>query len=97
MMRYRNKGVEKSLRSDMVECTEQMFEALPDDNKDLSELKRRLCPNMKELQNFLMVKGLYSDPYKRISFSLEVDLCNKTLDSKCANIEDIDELLNSGL
>ena len=49
MIRYRNKGIEKSLRFDMVECTEQMFEALPDDKKDLSELKRRLCPNMNDL------------------------------------------------
>ena len=64
----------------MVECTEEMYEALPD-GKDLSQLKRRLCPDMKNLKEDLMVKGLYADENERISFSIEIDICNKTLDS----------------
>ena len=80
MIRHRGKGTDNFFRSDMVECTEEMYEALPD-GKDLSQLKRRLCPDTKKLKDDLMVKGLYADENERISFSIEIDICNKTLDS----------------
>ena len=40
----------KVLRSNMVECTPDMFENLPEKKRDLSKLTRRLCPDMKNLK-----------------------------------------------
>ena len=92
----RGRNIEsKILRSDMVQCTEEMFSTLPNDIKDLNQLTRRLCPDMDNIKDDLKVKGLYSDPNERISFSIQAVLCDSTLDSTCANIEDIDELLET--
>ena len=78
----------------MIECTADLFSALPDELKDLNQLTRRICPDMKNLKDKLRVKGLYSNPNERISFSILGVVCNDTLDATCASKEDIDEFLS---
>ena len=79
------------LRSNMVLCTPEMFEALGEgDNLSVEKLNKRLCPDMDTIKEVLRVKNSYSDKDERVSFSLQAVACDQSLDT-CASTADIEE------
>ena len=55
--------------------------------------EQRLCPNLEELNEYLIIKNLYTSP-ERVSFGVEVIKCDNTT-YNCKNDTQIDNLLNS--
>jgi hypothetical protein len=83
------------LRSNLVACTEEMFNALPDELKIKSVVESRLCPDMESIKDDFVIKNGYSNKKERISFSIQAVLCNEVAGETCTTNENIDTLLES--
>ena len=75
----------------MVPCEEKMFEVLGDDK--ISNIKRRLCPDMETIKDVLRVKNSYTDKNERVSFSIQAVACDPNVET-CASTDDLDEFFN---
>lgn len=75
----------------MVPCEEKMFEILGNDK--ISNIERRLCPDMETIKDVLRVKNSYIDKNERVSFSIQAVACDPNLET-CASTDDLDEFFN---
>ena len=61
----------------------------------MSNLEKRLCPDLDSIKDLLRVKNAYSNRDERVSFSIQAVVCNDATDSTCASSVNIDGLLGS--
>ena len=54
-------GTEKIYRSNMILCTEQQYSALTDEVKSKADAENRLCPDMSQIKDDLILKNGYSN------------------------------------
>ena len=83
------------LRSNLVLCTPEIFEAYGEGDKlSEAELNMRLCPDMDTIKDLLRVKNSYSDKNERVSFSIQAVACDQSVDKNCASTPDREEFFN---
>ena len=74
----------------MVQCDKEMFKALGEEVISDETLKRRLCPDMNSIKDFLRVKNSYNDKDERVSFSMQAVSCDSDVE-ECADPASIDQ------
>ena len=82
-------GKKTIIRSDMVLCEKEMFEALGLEYVPEDKTKRRICPDMNSIKDILRVKNSYTDKDERVSFSMQAVACDRA-NEDCADSGSID-------
>ncbi len=67
-----------------------MFEALKLGNEDMSKF---FCMNVDSVNNIYKIKNGYTNYKNRISFSIEIDVCNREVRFDCKSDDQITELM----
>lgn len=68
-----------------------MFKALGEMNlQNENKIRRRICPDMKTIQDIIRVKNSYTDKDERVSFSMQAVACDSALE-ECAEPASIEK------